>query len=88
MIAPDWPGLGYSEAWPGGRPLPQADRLLALLDAWGFDRVSLAGLDMGGQPALAFAARIPTASSPVVMNSLVQWDEATSWEIQVLRRFG
>jgi pimeloyl-ACP methyl ester carboxylesterase len=44
---------------------------------------------MGGQPALAFAANHPNSINRlVVMNSLVQWDEATSWEIRVLRRFG
>jgi pimeloyl-ACP methyl ester carboxylesterase len=90
VIAPDWPGMGYSEAWPGGAtPFHMADRLLVLLDAWGLDRVALAGLDMGGQPALAFTARHPDrVSHLIVMNSLVQWDEATSWEIRVLRRFG
>jgi pimeloyl-ACP methyl ester carboxylesterase len=90
VIAPDWPGMGYSEAWPGGAtPLHMADRLRAMLDAWGLSRVALAGLDMGGQPALAFAARYPgRITRLVVMNSLVQWDEATSWEIRVLRRFG
>jgi pimeloyl-ACP methyl ester carboxylesterase len=90
VIAADWPGMGYSEAWPGGAtPFHMADRLLGLLDAWGLERVALAGLDMGGQPALAFAARHPDrVSHLVVMNSLVQWDEATSWEIRILRRFG
>jgi pimeloyl-ACP methyl ester carboxylesterase len=90
VIAFDWPGMGYSDAWPGGAtPFHMADRLLVLLDAWRLDRVALAGLDMGGQPALAFAANHPDRISHlVVMNSLVQWDEATSWEIRVLRRFG
>src|SRR6516225_9646925 len=90
VIAPDWPGMGYSEAWPGGAtPLHMADRLRAMLDAWGLSRVALAGLDVGGEPALAFAARYPgRISRLVVMNSLVQGDEATSWEIRVLRRFG
>ncbi len=90
VIAPDWPGMGYSEPWPGGAtPFHMADRLLTLFDAWGFGRVAVAGIDMGGQPALAFAARYPgRVSRLVVMNSLVQWDEATSWEIRVLRRFG
>ena len=61
---PDWPGMGYSEAWPGGAtPFHMADRLLALLDSWGLGRVALAGLDMGGQPALCFARGIPTASA-------------------------
>jgi pimeloyl-ACP methyl ester carboxylesterase len=90
VIAPDWPGMGYSEAWPGGAtPIHMADRLLALLGVWGLDRVALLGLDMGGQPALAFAANYPVrVDRLVVMNSLVYWDEATSWEIRVLRRFG
>jgi pimeloyl-ACP methyl ester carboxylesterase len=90
VIAPDWPGMGYSVAWPGGAtPFHMADRLLALMDAWRLDRVAVAGLDMGGQPALALAGRHPErVSRLVVMNSLVQWDESTSWEIRVLRRFG
>jgi pimeloyl-ACP methyl ester carboxylesterase len=90
VIAMDWPGMGYSEAWPGGAtPFHMAERLLALLDAWGLEKVAVAGFDMGGQPALAFAAQYPDRLNHlVVMNSLVQWDEATSWEIRVLRRFG
>jgi pimeloyl-ACP methyl ester carboxylesterase len=44
---------------------------------------------MGGQPALVFAARHPMRTSHlIVMNSLVLWNEATSWEIRVLRQFG
>ena len=90
VIAFDWPGMGYSEPWPGGAtPMHMAERLLALLDIWGLERASLAGFDMGGQPALAFAARYPArVNRLVVMNSLVQWDEPTSWEIRVLRKFG
>ena len=90
VIAFDWPGMGYSDPWSGGAtPFHMADRLLALLDRWGLERASLAGFDMGGQPALAFAARYPArVNSLVVMNSLVQWDEPTSWEIRVLRKFG
>jgi pimeloyl-ACP methyl ester carboxylesterase len=90
VIALDWPGMGLSELWPGGAtPFHMAERLLALLDAWRIDRAGLIGLDMGGQPALVFAAQHPGRTSGlVVMNSLVIWDEATSWEIRVLRRFG
>jgi pimeloyl-ACP methyl ester carboxylesterase len=90
VIAFDWPGMGYSDAWSGGAtPFHMSDRLLALFDTWGLERASIAGLDMGGQPALAFAARYPArVSRLVVMNSLVQWDEPTSWEIRVLRKFG
>jgi pimeloyl-ACP methyl ester carboxylesterase len=90
VIAFDWPGKGYSDAWPGGAtPFHMADRLLALLDAWGIEKAVLAGIDMGGQPAAAFSIRHPDrVRALVLMNSLLQWDAATSWEIAVLRRFG
>jgi haloacetate dehalogenase len=90
VIAFDWPGMGHSEAWPGGAtPFDMAKRLLALMDAWGVERAAVVGHDMGGQPALAFAAGHPKrVSHLVVMNSLVIWDEKTSWEINLLRRFG
>ncbi|GAB3636083.1 alpha/beta fold hydrolase [Hymenobacter arcticus] len=90
VIAFDWPGLGDSDAWPGGAtPVVLARHLLTLLDAWGLAKVHLVGQDMGGQPALVFAAAYPErVHSLVVMNSLVSGDEATSWEIKWLRRFG
>jgi pimeloyl-ACP methyl ester carboxylesterase len=90
VIAFDWPGMGGSDAWHGGTtPEHMAGRVLALLDAWKIERASLVGMDMGGQPALAFAARFPERISHlVVMNSLVMPDEETSWEIRVLRRYG
>ncbi len=89
VIAFDWPGMGESDPWPGGlTPTHLADRLLSLLDAWSIERATLVGMDMGGQPALAFAVRHPhRVSRVVVMNSLVMWDAETSWEIRVLRRF-
>ena len=66
-----------------------ADRLLALLDAWNIDQADVLALDMGGQPALAFAARHPERIRRlVIMNSLVFGDEKTSWEIRILRKFG
>jgi pimeloyl-ACP methyl ester carboxylesterase len=90
VIAFDWPGLGDSDEWPGGAtPVVLAKRLLTLLDAWGLAKVHLVGQDMGGQPALVFAAAYPErVHSLVIMNSLVSGDEATSWEIKWLRRFG
>jgi pimeloyl-ACP methyl ester carboxylesterase len=90
VIAFDWPGMGQSEAWPGGAtPMLMAERLLALLDAWHIERADITGIDMGGQPALVFAARHPERIGKlIVMNSLVFPDSATSWEIRVLRRFG
>jgi pimeloyl-ACP methyl ester carboxylesterase len=90
VIAFDWPGMGYSDAWTGGAtPFHMAERLRTLLDGWKIDHAVIAGIDMGGQPALAFAARHPhRVPRLIVMNSLVQWDEVTSWEIALLRKFG
>jgi len=51
--------------------------------------IEMAYLTLGNLPALAFAAGHPKrVSHLVVMNSLVIWDEKTSWEINLLRRFG
>ena len=90
VIAFDWPGQGDSDAWPGGAtPVVLARHLLALLDAWGLAKIHLIGQDMGGQPALVFAAAYPERiRSLVVMNCLAGGDEATSWEIRWLRHFG
>ncbi len=90
VIAFDWPGMGYSEAWAGGTtPFHMAERLHKILDELEIGRASLVGMDMGGQPALVFAATHPDRINRlVVMNSLVLWDENTSWEIQVLRKYG
>ncbi|HKI32740.1 MAG TPA: alpha/beta hydrolase [Gemmataceae bacterium] len=53
------------------------------------ERAAVVGLDMGGQPALAFAARHPERTLGLaVMNSLLFGDEGTSWEIRLLRQFG
>lgn len=90
VIAFDWPGTGFSEAWSGGAtPFDFGRRLRALMDDWGIERAAIIGHDMGGQPALAFAAEYSNRISHlVVMNSLVIWDERTSWEIALLRKFG
>ena len=90
VIAFDWPGLGQSEAWPGGAtPFHMAERLLELLDGWGIQQAGLVAMDMGAQPALVFAARHPDRTRFIVaMNCLAYWDVKTSWEIAVLRRFG
>jgi pimeloyl-ACP methyl ester carboxylesterase len=90
VIAFDWPGMGYSEAWSGGAtPFDFARRLRTLMDDWKIERAAIIGHDMGGQPGLAFAAEHPERISRlVVMNSLVIWDEKTSWEIALLRKFG
>jgi pimeloyl-ACP methyl ester carboxylesterase len=89
VIAFDWPGLGESEPWTGGvTPMHLADRMTALLDFWSIEKTSVVGMDMGGQPALAFAARHPDRIEKlVVMNSLVSGASQTSWEIGLLRKF-
>jgi pimeloyl-ACP methyl ester carboxylesterase len=90
VIAFDWPGMGYSDEWPGGAtPQLLARRLLAILDDFKIDSPVLVGMDMGGQPALAFAAMYPERIERLaVMNSLVFGDEQTSWEIRLLRKYG
>jgi pimeloyl-ACP methyl ester carboxylesterase len=90
IIAFDWPGMGRSDPWPGGAsPSHMADRLATLLDVWQIASATLVAMDMGGQPALVFAAKYPARTCRlVVMNSLLMWDQKTSWEIEVLRRYG
>ncbi len=90
VIAFDWPGMGDSTAWPGGTtPQHQAERLITLLDRWGIARADLVAMDMGGQPALVAAARHPQrVRTLTVMNSLVLAQERTSWDIELLRRYG
>ncbi|HLJ28216.1 MAG TPA: alpha/beta hydrolase [Candidatus Angelobacter sp.] len=90
VIAVDWPGMGESDPWPGGTtPMHLGERIGALLDHWKLERAHLLAMDMGAQPALACAAQSPQrVMSVVAMNSLVLWDEETSWEIGLLRKFG
>ena len=55
VIAFDWPGMGYSDEWPGGAtPQLLAKRLLTIVDELHLQRPTIVGMDMGGQPALAF----------------------------------
>ena len=89
VLAFDWPGMGESDAWSGGAtPGHMAERLAAILTHFGIERAHVVGMDMGGQPALVFAATYPQRTRTVtVMNSLVFGDEVTSWEIALLRKF-
>ena len=88
-IAFDWPGMGGSEAWAGGAtPAHMASRLIALLDHWRIGRAAIAGIDMGGQPAVVAAAQHPDRISAIaVSGSLLQWNAPTSLDIRLLRKF-
>ena len=90
VIAFDWPGMGQSDPWPGGAtPYDMAERLRRLLDRWEIGKATIVAEDMGGQAALAFAARHPERVRRLaVMNTLAFPDAPTSWEIRVLRKFG
>src|SRR4051812_7199425 len=90
VFAFDWPGMGESDEWPGGTtPQHQAAKIMRLVEHWQLSRVSLVGMDMGGHPALVFAAQFPNfIESVFVLNSLLYGHLATSWEIRLLRRFG
>ena len=85
----DWPGMGYSEKWEGGgTPLIMAQRLEVILNHFNLKKVTLLAHDMGGQVALVYAAKFPTrVKSTFVMNSLLMWNEKTSWEIELLRKY-
>ncbi|MCI0605445.1 alpha/beta hydrolase [bacterium] len=89
VIAFDWPGMGYSEQWPGGAtPEHLADRLATILNAFHWEQASIVAMDMGAQPAFVFAAKYPSRLDRlVVMNCLAFGDETTSWEIRLLRKF-
>jgi len=89
VIGFDWPGMGDSEAWPGGAtPVVMADRLKKIIDHFQLEKISIVAHDMGGQAGLVFASQYPAYTQSVfVMNSLLMWNEKTSWEITLLRKF-
>ncbi len=59
LLSPDRPGLGSSTAAPGRTTGDWATDVRALLDALQIQRVAVLGWSMGGQYALACAARLP-----------------------------
>lgn len=90
IVAFDWPGLGGSQGRPGRLgPADLAERLRGILDHLGVARADVAGFDMGGQAALAFAALHPERVGRVVVsNALLFGDAPASLEIAVMRRTG
>jgi pimeloyl-ACP methyl ester carboxylesterase len=89
VIGFDWPGMGASEAWEGGAtPLIMARRLKKIKDHFQLGTINILAQDMGGQAGLVFASLYPESTQWIcVMNSLLMWNEKTSWEITLLRKF-
>lgn len=89
VIGFDWPGMGESEGWQGGAtPVVMAQRLKKIIEHFQLQSIHLLAHDMGGQAALVFASLFPNNTGFVyVMNSLLMWNQKTSWEINLLRRF-
>lgn len=89
VIGFDWPGMGYSQEWKGGAtPLAMARRLKQIAEHFNIDKAAILAQDMGGQAGLVYAAIYPEhVSSITVLNSLLMWNEKTSWEIELLRKF-
>lgn len=89
VVGFDWPGMGDSEAWDGGAtPIIMANRLKKIVDHFQLKKINILAQDMGGQAGLVFASLYPVYTQSVfVMNSLLMWNEKTSWEITLLRKF-
>jgi len=89
VVGFDWPGMGDSEAWEGGAtPLIMAKRLKKIVDHFQLKKINILAQDMGGQAGLVFASLYPDYTQSIfVMNSLLMWNEKTSWEITLLRKF-
>ena len=85
-IAPDLPGLGYSEI-PAGRDisfLAQAKTLAAFLDRVGVDQVDLVGSDSGGGISQVFAASNPARVRSL---TLLNCEVHDTWPNQMSKQF-
>lgn len=67
LLAPDRPGIGLSTPRPGRTTADFADDVAAFADALGLPRFGTLGWSLGGQYALAVAARLPERTSAVVV---------------------
>jgi len=88
ILSPDRPGLGESSPAPDRVTGDWAADVAALLDHQGIARAAVLGWSMGGQYALACAARIPDriTSAVIVAGCLPLDDDATFAQLNALDR--
>jgi pimeloyl-ACP methyl ester carboxylesterase len=90
LVSPDRPGLVASTAVPGRTTADWADDVEELADALELDRFGVLGWSMGGQYALACAARlgVRVTKTVVIAGALPLDDDATFVELNAMdRRF-
>jgi pimeloyl-ACP methyl ester carboxylesterase len=90
LVSPDRPGLGESTAVPGRTTGDWADDVEDLVTALGIDRFGVLGWSMGGQYALACAARLGARvrKTVVLAGALPLDDDATFLELNEMdKRF-
>jgi pimeloyl-ACP methyl ester carboxylesterase len=80
ILSPDRPGLGDSTPAPGRTTADWAADVAGLLDHLGIDRVAMLGWSMGGQYALACAARLgDRVTRTVVVAGALPLDDPTTF---------
>jgi pimeloyl-ACP methyl ester carboxylesterase len=80
IISPDRPGIALSDPASGRTTADWADDVCALIDALGVARTAVLGWSMGGQYALACAARIEDrVTRTVVIAGAVPLDDDTAF---------
>ncbi len=80
IISPDRPGIALSDPAPGRTTADWADDVRALIDALGVARTAVLGWSMGGQYALACAARLhDRVTRTVVIAGAVPLDDETAF---------
>lgn len=67
VVSPDRPGIGGSDRRPDHTTVDWVDDACALLDALSIERVAVTGWSMGGQYAVALAARRPDRVSKLAV---------------------
>jgi pimeloyl-ACP methyl ester carboxylesterase len=81
LVSPDRPGLGRSGPAPGRTTADWPDDVAALLDALEIEQCALFGWSMGGQYALACAARLaPRVTRTTVIASCLPLDATEHFE--------